>query len=555
MNTKTEGSETDPGRPADAPGSKRPHATLDLKATEIKGPAPDKPAEGPKPAEPKTAATGSQARPGKPQPGRPANPAATRPSGLGRLTSHLVAGLAGGALALFGSDWMSDNLGVETPTAALSKVTAAIEARLAEVEAGAKAGAELTDRLAAAEQRIAETTASGTATDTAITSLKDGQAKLAEEAKALSEAIAAAAPAQAALDRIGKLEEQLSTLAAAAASEPDGGRIPQLAAITAKIAELETTLSSQLAEIRKSLPEEVDARIAGVVAASEEARSGTQRLDRELSTVKTETARAEQRIDEIRTEADRASGTLLALQDTASRLAAEIAELRRSLDAERAAVARPADISQAVAPLSGRLETLEQNLKDVVASEEDRKASAERIVVSLELASLKRVLDQGHRFAAELDTVKTVAGDGIDLSALEQYKNEGVPTLADLQRDFRAVMHAVIDADAAPAEGSVVDRLIAGAKSVVRVRKVSHTAGDTSTEATLARMEEALKDGRLGQVLEEARAIAPKASVKAQDWLSKVEARHAVDVAVAGIEQQLKSSLSGTRPAGASPQQ
>jgi hypothetical protein len=44
--------------------------------------------------------------------------------------------------------------------------------------------------------------------------------------------------------------------------------------------------------------------------------------------------------------------------------------------------------------------------------------------------------------------------------------------------------------------------------------------------------------------------LPPKAALAAEDWLKKVEARHAVDRAIADIETALKSSL-GARPASA----
>jgi hypothetical protein len=89
----------------------------------------------------------------------------------------------------------------------------------------------------------------------------------------------------------------------------------------------------------------------------------------------------------------------------------------------------------------------------------------------------------------------------------------------------------------------VLDRLMAGAKSVVRLRKANYDAGDTSVEATLARMESALKEGRITEVLEQGRRLPPKAAQAAEDWLRKLEARTAADRAVTEIEATLKASL------------
>ena len=75
------------------------------------------------------------------------------------------------------------------------------------------------------------------------------------------------------------------------------------------------------------------------------------------------------------------------------------------------------------------------------------------------------------------------------------------------------------------------------------MRKVSQIADDISVEAVVARMEAALKEDRLGDVLAEAKTLPPRVQDVARDFLAKVEARNAVDGALATVEAQLKASL------------
>jgi hypothetical protein len=103
----------------------------------------------------------------------------------------------------------------------------------------------------------------------------------------------------------------------------------------------------------------------------------------------------------------------------------------------------------------------------------------------------------------------------------------------------------MLDADAEPTDGSVVDRLLTGAKSIVRVRKVNHAPGDNSAEAVIGRMETALRDSRLGDVIEEAKKLSDKVRAPAKAWLAKIDGRFAVEKALADIEAQLKGSLAG----------
>jgi hypothetical protein len=182
------------------------------------------------------------------------------------------------------------------------------------------------------------------------------------------------------------------------------------------------------------------------------------------------------------------------------------------------------------------------------ASEADRSANASRIVLSLELANLKRAIDRGERYAEELARTKKV-GTSLNFAALDRYMLEGVPAPAELAKSFPKAANAMLDAEAERSDATLVDRLLAGARSIVRVRKTGHADDDTSTEAVVGRMEAALKDGRLAEVLANAKKLPPKAALAGEDWLKKVEARLAVEQALAEVEAALKSSL-GPAPVG-----
>jgi hypothetical protein len=349
--------------------------------------------------------------------------------------------------------------------------------------------------------------------------------------------------------RVAKLEEQLSAIAAAAADPQSAGRIGQLAQITGKLADLEASTAERIGALRKDLNAEAEARVAPVAEASEAAKSGTQRLDREVAGVRSETARLGQRIDALKAGTDRLEQGLRSLQAEAGGLKTGLETFRTEVEGQLKSAAKPADVSSAVAPVAAKVSALEQSVQSVVRTEEDRQTSAERIVLSLELGDLKRAMDRGGSYTAELAPIKKRGSVKADLSAIERYQHDGVPTQAELVRSFRSVANAILDADAEQPDASVVERLLSGARSIVRVRKVTHPAGDRSTEAVVGRMETALKEGRLDDVLAEAKTLPPRAAVPADDWLRKVEARQSVDKAIAAIDAELKVSLGSAAPA------
>lgn len=591
MTSKNDGPGQGPAKPANDQSPKKPTPIIDLKATEVASQTrptggafgavastsvpSSKPAEpvrttasvdikdakptlagaaaaaqsrsaDAKPAEPKVApaATLSQAtRAGETRSGPSAPTPPRRSSGIGSFVSHALAGIAGGLLALFGADTIGQQLGLSSlgasNTTELTTRLGALEQSMQARPAGAPA--DLAQKVAAAEQRLTRLDEVARS----VAQLGEQQVRLAGDQRTLDDKLAKTVGDGEIQSRLALVEEKFKSLAAAAGTDAERGRIPQLAAITGQIKDLEATLATQIAALRKSVAQDVEARIAQTAEASEAARSGTQRIDRDLATVKTGAAQLTQRIDSIKTDTDRHGGTLRATQEEIGGLKGTLDGLRLELASGLKSAARPQDVSSAIAPITSKLASVEQNLQGVVKGEEDRRANAERIVLALELGNLKRALDRGGRYTAELAEVQKASGGKLDLAALERFKEQGAPSLADISRDYRQVAHAMLDAEREPADAGVVEKLIAGAKSVVRVRKVSHAADDKSTEAIAGRIETLLRDGRLVDVVEEAKKLAPKAAAPAKDWLGRVEGRAAIDRAVGQIEAQLKAALGG----------
>ena len=173
--------------------------------------------------------------------------------------------------------------------------------------------------------------------------------------------------------------------------------------------------------------------------------------------------------------------------------------LRAEIEARLATFAKSSDIGTAIAPLSTKLSGLQDDVRGVLDSEEARKTTAQRIVLSLDLADLKRVIERGKPYAAELEHVRGAASGSVDLAPLDRFANQGVPTLAELRQDFKSVAYKLIDTEEQPTDGSIMGRLLSGAKSVVRVRKINHSADDKTVEAIVSRMEAALNEDRLGR--------------------------------------------------------
>jgi hypothetical protein len=287
------------------------------------------------------------------------------------------------------------------------------------------------------------------------------------------------------------------------------------AAVVPELAERVAKLESALAALT----------VAGTGGTSEAVRSGLDRFERQVAGAKADATRLAERLDRFEQQ----------LRATQTGLEGLKGDLERDLRA----TARAEDL----APLAGRVSALDKELQAFLKTEADRTANTSRVVLSLELSNLKRAIERGDSFAAELAAAKKVAGDKLNLTLFDRYAKEGLPPLSELAASFRKLANGMLDAEAEPADAPLLERLLSGARSIVRVRKSGQAADDGSLEATIARMEMALKENRLGDLLAQGKKLPPRAALVAEDWLHRVEMRYQVEKALAETEAALKSSL------------
>ncbi|MCC6779078.1 MAG: hypothetical protein IT537_21020, partial [Hyphomicrobiales bacterium] len=340
-----------------------------------------------------TSAAGSAVKSANAPP--PSAAAGARRAG-GGFGSHLLSGLIGGAVALLLGplfapqvDRMWEEIGVSaSPPPASPQVAqrlAALEKKAAEPAAAPAPESDPVRANAAA----AENSKRIDALQAQLTAVGEMQTSVSSLTSDLAARLSRQPPIADVGERLVALEQQLSELGAAARSEPDrAGRIPQLAQMTGRIADLETALTTRVGEVRKDATREIETRLAPVTEASEATRSATQRIDREIGTLKSETNRLATGLEKVQTDTQRLQLALKAAGDETAKLGGALDTTRRDLETRIQSLAKPADLTAAVAPLSSKIGALEQSLTTVVKSEGERNATAERIVLSLELGNL-----------------------------------------------------------------------------------------------------------------------------------------------------------------------
>ena len=487
-------------------------------------------------AEPSTATT-SAPEP-TPAPAAPA-PAA---SGAGRLiAASVVAALVGGGLGVGGSAFLASR-GAGDRGALEAKVTA-LEAKLADATKAESRLAALEKALAAAkpvdlaplEQRLAdiEKAPALTLPADAATRLSEAGARLA----ALEEAAKA------------RLEAAKTSVADTVAALPKSADTPALADFAAKV-------DAALAAAREdsaTRAAQLDAKIATIVGAA---------ADR--ATLETLRASVVDTFNRMGTEVDRRTAETVAALDGMRQRLGGIEGLKSEVDGlvgrlggletvtkeaktDRDRVAETLEVTRS--KTESRVGSVENKVAALEAGAAEAREAQSRAVLAVALADLKSAVDTGRPFRSELDVVKAASTAApLDLSPLDGFADKGVPTTAALRDRLHAVTRAMHEAEEATTAGpSWSDRLLAHAGNLVRVRPVGDKGG-TDLGALVSRIEARMVAGDLAGALTAWKALPDTARKTSADWGAALEARVAVDTALATATTAAVSKLSPTRP-------
>ncbi|MCV3734756.1 hypothetical protein OCK02_00960 [Rhizobium sp. TRM96647] len=216
-----------------------------------------------------------------------------------------------------------------------------------------------------------------------------------------------------------------------------------------------------------------------------------------------------------------AQQSIATLQATVGKLSTDVAAL-----GDRAAAAERA-VSDQSAQLSERIDAAEQKL----AEPRDDVAMARAVAAT----ALKTAIERGGPYLAELEAYASVSPDDPSIAPLREQAPTGVPSRADLVRQFQPVADQMIEAVHRPTgEQGIVDRLLASASSVITVRPVGSVEGD-SPEAIVARIENKLQNGDLKGAQIEWQALPETARNAGAPFRAELDRRIAVEDGVGAI--------------------
>jgi len=175
----------------------------------------------------------------------------------------------------------------------------------------------------------------------------------------------------------------------------------------------------------------------------------------------------------------------------------------------------PADVDS----VKKRIAALEQLVKAAPAD------SAARLALSA--AALRDAVASGAPFITELEEAKSLGADEKILAPMAPFAASGVPTVATLAQELRALIPAIQKVSGARAPiGGFLERLEANAGKLVRIRPVDAPPGDDAS-AVLARAEIEAAHAAIDDALTDLGKLDAATRAPAQDWIRKAQARQA----------------------------
>ncbi|WP_234187421.1 COG4223 family protein [Shinella sp. NM-101] len=247
----------------------------------------------------------------------------------------------------------------------------------------------------------------------------------------------------------------------------------------------------------------------------------------------------ETRLAALEKSAGENSGTPGADPESVGRLEGDVARLTTELAALREAVGRTSEaVSTTESQLTERIAAAEQKL--------DEPRSDIAMARAVAASALKTAIDRGGPYLAELEAFASVAPDDPSIAGLREHAAIGVPSRADLVRDFQPTADAILDAVHQPeGDQGIFNRLMSSAASAIRVRPVGSVEGDTP-EAVVARIENKLQNGDFKGADIEWQTLPQPGQAAAADYKRRLDARVSVEELVGAA---VSGALNGTTTA------
>ena len=319
---------------------------------------------------------------------------------------------------------------------------------------------------------------------------------------------------------LGKIKERVAKLEATPAPTPD---TEALAKLDGRIKALEGQTPPDIAGLTDRVAQ-LEQALKALASAAKDGGSVT-----DAAAINQQITEAEQRIQE---NLDKA------LADAEAANAATLQTIQASIDEMKTKIAALAEAGTSESP---DLTALTERVAKLETAIDKGMAGSKSAAAAIAFANLSSAVAEGRPFAAELATIKSFVAD---LGPLPAYADKGIATVPELARSFAASRDAALAAASPVPSGSLIDRLLASASTLVKVKRVDEAATGDSASAVLARAEALLDKGDLAGSVKQIETLDGAPREAFSTWLDEAKARLSADAILQRLEATLLASAS-----------
>lgn len=202
-------------------------------------------------------------------------------------------------------------------------------------------------------------------------------------------------------------------------------------------------------------------------------------------------------------------------------------------------------LDERIAQLSEELGSVRGTVEQLRGQRADQLAQTRAAAMAVALANMRQALARGEPFNLELDALRRLSQDSIEVEVLAAQAEEGVPTPQAIRENFPEYARRALEAsEASGGDISIIDQIVDSARSVVNVRPLGEIEGD-GPGATIARIENRLKAGDLAGAVEQTDALSGEAAVQLLPWVEQVKTRIAADREMDALETSIRAAIEG----------
>jgi hypothetical protein len=207
------------------------------------------------------------------------------------------------------------------------------------------------------------------------------------------------------------------------------------------------------------------------------------------------------------------------------------------------------DLAPQLTTLDRRIAKLEAALPELSTAIDRSSASAKSGAAAIAFANLRNAVAAGRPYAAELTALKSLIPDPGDLGALPGHADTGIPTVADLSANLTKLAEASAAPAATPSVTSILDSMVASARSAISIRRIGADVTGDEPGAVLARAEAAMQQGDLAAAIKEVETLPAPSRNALGGWLDDARARASANDTLSKLESTVLASLGGNTEA------